>query len=187
MIHRVFTFLSAMSLLLCVGTCVLWARGYVIEDAVTWRRVDARRVLRSTRGSFIVYLNVSNWSNGGTGFGYAREVPDPSAVTEAELGAYLLSIGPRDHVSWVRCGFVWWRWQGWSGNSIATLIIPDWSVATATAFMPLAWALARIRRSQVRRRKGRMGRCPGCGYDLRATPDRCPECGAVPTAAKVKA
>ena len=42
--------------------------------------------------------------------------------------------------------------------------------------LPLAWAIATCQR-KWRRRKWVPGLCPVCGYDLRASNDRCPECG----------
>jgi hypothetical protein len=51
--------------------------------------------------------------------------------------------------------------------------VPHWAVASLLAVTPLSW-VARTLRHRFRRHRGQ---CRGCGYDLRATPERCPECG----------
>ena len=53
---------------------------------------------------------------------------------------------------------------------------PHWFLALLFAILPLM----RLRSLLRKRRLNRIGLCQHCGYDLRATPDRCPECGHLP-------
>ncbi len=55
------------------------------------------------------------------------------------------------------------------------MMIPLWPIATLCAVGPLFWLRNRGRRKHA------AGYCFTCGYDLRATPNRCPECGTIPS------
>jgi hypothetical protein len=62
----------------------------------------------------------------------------------------------------------------WSGSSRATRIrIPLWMTIGLLALLPLV----RFTRARRASRRAAAGCCLNCGYDLRASPTRCPECG----------
>ncbi len=53
------------------------------------------------------------------------------------------------------------------------LFVPDWFLAAVFGVLPYR----AVRRWRSARRDRLVGRCRRCGYDLRASPGRCPECG----------
>ncbi len=64
---------------------------------------------------------------------------------------------------------------GWAGHpfTVHRLRISYWLAAALFALMPAVFIIRTIRQ----RMRYKPGQCRKCGYDLRATPDRCPECG----------
>jgi hypothetical protein len=72
-------------------------------------------------------------------------------------------------------GIMWYRSApGWQLHLYYRTII-----AVVGCYPLLVLTKSVIAASSSARRRRRKGLCPQCGYDLRATPERCPECGTV--------
>jgi hypothetical protein len=177
-----------LSLVLCVATVALWVRSYGGSDYVVrlWgHAIDGyavttrQQTLAVARGR--VRLSIAEhtgYHEGRVNADVGREFFRPkwsSGRLDARDGGWDAPSG----TIWNRLGFAHWR-TGWS-SSFADIVeeqwvAPIWPAAAAFAILPAAWGRRVVRRW---RRHG-PGLCAACGYDLRATPERCPECGAVP-------
>jgi hypothetical protein len=183
--RRLFNLVAALSLLLTAAVCVLWARSYRLSDQLTWQRHDGTRWAHTAQGHLVLGHWLSDQSGQAAslyGLTYARDAARPAISELFWMLAGCFNRG-ETNVTWQRCGFAWYEKRRADVSSVtATAVAPFWSIALATAALPLSWTTTRLRARARAHRRNKLGLCPTCGYDLRATPDRCPECGGVVSA-----
>lgn len=179
MLRRLFHLLTAVSLLLCVAAAALWRRSHAVRDDFWYSGSPHWAVgLDAKDGSFVFYQITSGPYSLAPGFSRTDRTKDgwpPFDPVMLRTNGYA-----RRAYDWGGFGFV--NATGAArGFRQRFLTVPAWFACAATAVLP-AWAA--LRWSGLRRRLRRSrGLCPTCGYDLRMTPDRCPECGAEKAAA----
>jgi len=72
------------------------------------------------------------------------------------------------------------RWRYFADNEVdRSAEVQTWWVVLVVGALPAVRVLRVVRRYKTLRRVN-AGLCLRCGYDLRATPGRCPECGTAP-------
>jgi hypothetical protein len=164
-----FTPLIALYMLLCLTTATLWARGYFV-----W---DQTYVWPNARPFYIPYMWRLNIGNGMCMISW-DPVLGPDHKTPPAWHWRHRTFPPSNLPSLItdRRGLLYFYNVQWPGPFGANLHIPFHTLAFPLT-IPLATWLWRIYK---RRRRFPSGSCPNCGYDLRATPHRCPECGALP-------
>lgn len=172
--------LASVSLLICVGMAVLWIRSYFAYDDLLYKSSIAahagerRTGVESQAGFLIFYHSVNDQGFTSSGIREVGYWITYSAALEPGLPSPLDAVdhrfagfGYKSEVIAGRSGGVRTAYNN------TQVMIPFWFLVALFSLVPARW-MWRRRRDRSRRRAGS---CRHCGYDLRATPDRCPECG----------
>ena len=190
MTRRLLNAAAAVSALLSVAVLVLWVRSYFVGDNVGWSRpapdgmsVARMFAVRSAGGRLLLE-------------NFRADLPTFNEAELADLRKYAGPGRPADGFAWhtgnipFPAGVLGFHYEATDRGMLYHLAggrqhgrlrmfnasAPHWAVAALLAAGPL-WRFTATRRRRELDRRRRRGLCLVCGYDVRASPGECPECG----------
>jgi len=163
-----------VSLLLCIATLLLWGRSYFAQDLLELHRRGDRRGRAYDDISGVVS------ENGSIGGGYVR-IDHPGVAGFSDGWQFVTAAGPNPWpMRFALLGFGYWNTTLTRGAT-GTVYVVGFTAphALPAVLLAIGPALAARRAWLARRRRRRIARglCTACGYDLRESAERCPECG----------
>jgi hypothetical protein len=202
-LHRIIlNALTVLSLMLCVGTIAMWVHG---DDWVVVSRPSVQVVRQANGILFYDRIRFDKWES-------EADSPRPlwAQFVEKAAQAPMMSRMPDQWIERVHrvAGVEAFRFAGtinfYTGGLVKRknaspfaevqyqsyvepihavhLGVPCYLLVLVASILPIGRLVIRATAWHRGHNRNGGGRCSACGYDLRATPDRCPECGTIPTA-----
>jgi hypothetical protein len=180
-----FNGIAAFSLILFLAIAPLWAMSFFAENSLEWFNDSQTQVddfsIDSYRGEItvnrLVVLSPTRESQPAQLHFRFKHLHPVARVSFLDLFSDITKQpgAPRARLAFRFLGVGLYS-LGDPGDRMALFALPMWLIALVSLPIPACWIL--------RHRRSLPGYCAKCGYDLRATPDRCPECGTIPQKAE---
>jgi hypothetical protein len=184
-----FNIAAALSLLLLPGLLTLWLRSYFVGDQLS-KRLQVHATIEyigimTSRGDLALFRELQ-WSGSpvappfwqqGLFDGWDHQTSTATRFSLGQFRSVVNLLGIRAGVAHQPEISPLQDPEGaHSGDDAVFIVIPIGYLTLLSAALPAAWMILR-KRSRAKMRRA-AGLCAKCGYDLRATPEMCPECGA---------
>lgn len=175
------TLAAIESVVLCLAVAGMWVRSQTRWESIGRAAKEGWHVEARSTGGYLVLsaarpcpfdLPLSLMSQP-----LATMIRTRSAAVAASDGSYwtIPSSGPDGRLLTL------------GGPATTGTVIEWWKIQVAAALVAVAAASLEIRQRRRQWRRRREGLCAVCRYDLRASADRCPECGTALTSAPAPA
>jgi hypothetical protein len=174
-----FNLAAAASLLLMLAVAAMWVRSFAVSDhwINQYRCENTAHTNSFASRSGSITLAMTSDERVSSAVGAFDNLSTDRLHCEHFTGLAELP----DH--WYECfnTFFYDRIDARDGQQnrlrLIQVTFPHWLLILLTAIIPAV----RLAVAMRARRRRSTGRCKTCGYDLRATPERCPECGTAAT------